>query len=419
MTLDLTQHPFFGHLPASLAQALAAQAELITVAVGQVLFYQGDAIQAGYFLSSGTYETAYDGVASPSQTHHGAPLFLDSIATLGGLVHSHKWTAKSECQVWQFPLAPLWDDPQVQAAARRYLAEQLTQSQAQYHALSAPVTYGPTSLGAEAPPGPFRFQQVTMIFAFCEANPAAIKSLLPNGLSLLQRPYKSAAPLLIALADFPYAQREDGSGGTFAYTETTFFIPVRYGTAVGFYVPMIYPSAYEPILLGREIYGFPKRLGETDFASKQVRLAVDGDPWLSLAWESGQGANEAELVGALGGWLGVEANLTSAAFQAGEVLRKLARLPAHRRVDVYNHKKIPAVDSTQSAPRYAVNQLTRATFGVLRWHQVTRLVGGQLTIPTTGIKLDLLQGLTLQTAYRTQLELRLGVGRVVMDYLAQ
>jgi acetoacetate decarboxylase len=44
------------------------------------------------------------------------------------------------------------------------------------------------------------------------------------------------------------------------------FVPARFGSGIGLYVPFIYPSAWEPILLGREIYGFPKRLGKTALA---------------------------------------------------------------------------------------------------------------------------------------------------------
>jgi hypothetical protein len=415
MSLELLATlPFFQHWPAEALNRLAGQLQARTLCAGEVLYYQGDPLQALYILEGGRYSVTQDGKTQAYTASADAPSILDLAAALGGLVHSHKWQALEECCVWQLPSAALWEWPDAQSLARRYLAEGWSAAQARYAALSAPITY---DSGAELPPGPFRFQNVTMIFAFCEGDSQRLKALLPPGLSLLQRPYKSSAPLLIALADFPHAQREDGRGAVFGYTETTFFIPVRQRSALGFYVPMIFPSAYEPILLGRELYGFPKRLGQTEFKPRQVELSIDSQTYLELTWQGGQATSESELVGALGAWLGLEAHLTSAAFQASEVLRKLARLPRHRRVDVYNHKKNPSAESSQAQPRYAVNQLTRATFGVLQWHQVTRLEGLALDWKGQTALTSSIGAVTLQRAYRTQLELRLGLGRVVKDYL--
>ncbi|MCZ7543085.1 MAG: hypothetical protein M5R40_05880 [Anaerolineae bacterium] len=80
---------------------------------------------------------------------------------------------------------------------------------------------------------------------------------------------------------------------------------------------------------------------------------------------------------------------------------------------MYNHKRIPAAGATHDAPAYAVDCLTRATFGVLRWYQIARMRAPMLEI-AGGPFAD--AGLTLRAAYRTQLDLRLGVGHVVRDY---
>ena len=224
-------------------------------------------------------------------------------------------------------------------AARRFLAEQLRAAEARRDELTAPINY--INLRAEVAPGPFRFDEVNIVYAFCEAPPDVGESV-PPGLSILQRPGREATPLLIALAEFPHAYPEDAREQTFAYRETTFFIPVRYQSAVGIYISAIYPSAWEPILIGREVYGFPKQLGNTVFSPNAVTLHIDETPALHINWDGAEPSNETRFIRALSDLLGIEGRLTAAAFQAGEVLRKMVRLPAHRRLDVYNHRRVPA-----------------------------------------------------------------------------
>ncbi|NJL93880.1 MAG: hypothetical protein HC915_09195 [Anaerolineae bacterium] len=144
-----------------------------------------------------------------------------------------------------------------------------------------------------------------------------------------------------------------------------------------------------------------------------MSLRVDQQPYLALSWQSGAAVDEPRLIRALSDWLGVQGRLAETAFRAGEVLRRASRFPAHRRVEVFNHKQILAIDATADQPRYAVDQLTRAVFGVLRWYQIARLEGATLQAPGgpfAGAHL------TLREAYRTVLDLRLSTGRPVQDY---
>jgi hypothetical protein len=190
-------------------------------------------------------------------------------------------------------------------------------------------------------------------------------------------------------------------------------VPVRFGANVGLYVPFIYPSAWEPILLGREIYGFPKRLGKTTFMGKSASLAVDSKPCFELAWDGEKPTRESRLVRALSDWIGIEGHAAEVAFRAGDMLRQAMRFPAFRRIDVYNHKCILAADATSDSPRYAVNNLTRAVFGVLRWHQIDRLTVPELTVHSQPF---LSADLALREAYYSRLDMRLSTGEIVHDY---
>ncbi len=384
---------------------LLTTAQQHVYAPDEVLFYEGDALAELMQIERGTvalsYGTAARGTAGPGD-------LLDPIATLGGLPHRLKAQALDEVVVKTWPLDDLWAHAGFQAAARRYLATQLEQAEARRRELEAPLHY--LNDRADLVPGPFRFDDVTLIFAFCDAERAVLEALLPEPLSLLLRPGRKTGTVLLALADFPTAYSENRPDARFGYTETTVFVPIRHRRAFGLYVPYIYPSTWEPTLLGREIYGFPKRLGNTRFESKSVSVTVDGDALCRFTWGNGEAVSEARLVGALGEALGVMGQVTALAFQAGEVLRKVARLPAHRRVDVYNRRRLLSPGATADEIEYEMDHLTRASFGVLRWHQIARLHDTELWVQGEPLAK---MGLTLRDAYRTQLDMRLSAGRVV------
>ncbi len=407
--MDLSNVPVFSDLHPDVHAALHALAQTRRFAAGETLFYEGARADTLYLLAAGRCALSY-GREARGDIHSGA--LIDPIATLGGLPHSVKTTAVEECEVLCWSVEALWQSGPFADAARRYLATALQETQARLRHVTAPIHFADAASAALVP-GPFLFEGVTLIFAFCEVDLDAVRAGLPEGLSLLRRPGFKSGPVILAIADFPNAHPEADPPARFAYTETTYFVPVHFGRHFGLFVPYIYPSTWEPILLGREIYGFPKRLGHTMFGSNEVSLAVDDAEYFRLRWESAEASSEARLVGALMNWIGIERHMASAAFEAGEVLRRAMRLPAYRRVDVFNHKRILAADATHAAPTCAVDCLTRATFGVLRWHQIARLRDPALHV-TGGPLAD--AGLALREAYRTQLDMRLSAGRVVRDY---
>ncbi len=391
--------PFFERLPDDLRAALTECATQREAAPGEVLFYPGDPPDTLYALRAG----AVEGGATPG--------LLDARAALGGLPHTHKATISQPSRVYTWSAADFWAVPGIEAAARAYLARGWEADHARLSALQAPlVAYDPRR--SQGLPGPFIFEDVTMLFAFCQAARETVTASLPPGLELVKLPGKASAPVLVALADFPRAYAEADPAATFGYTETTFFIPVRYKSALGLFVPLIFPSAYEPILLGRELYGFPKQLARTDIQRTGARLATDHGA-LSVAWARSDASSESDLVGGLMGWLGLVPSVGAVVFNASELVRWLAGWPATRRVDVYNHKRIPAAESTRDVPAWAVDELTRATFGVLRWYHIEQAADPHLM--ATGPLFDA-WGLTVERVYRTQLAMRLSTGRTVQRY---
>jgi len=362
--------------------------------VGEVLFYIGDPAPCLYALLEG--KIALSTSTGQTQTVC-APAWLEPLSALGGLPQSHKASALTPCRLESYPVESLLADVAFNAQARAYLAGRAQEAEKRRDELAAPLRY---EQGARLPSGGYRFDEALMLFAFCEGARPPLQASLPPALRLLELPMRTSAPVLLVFADFPRAYLESAPEHVFRYQETTFFLPVRYREALGLTVPQIYPSTYEPILLGRELYGFPKRLGETVFSRGGVSLCVDGERQVTLTWAGGEESSERALVGALGAWLGLSGAGTALAFSAGEVLRRALRLPSRRRVDVYNPFFSP----------FAPPHLTRATFGVLRWYSVARLEAPSLTAEGS-LTRDL--ALRVSSAYRTRLDLRLGKARAV------
>lgn len=404
---EFTRLPVFMDLSPAEMESFLKLAHLRNLAAGETLFQEGD-IPAGLWLLRGgrlmlSRDAQPEGPAQPGTV-------LDVIVSLGGLPHTRRAIALSDCALLHWPASAL-DFPPFAAAARRYLSGALLQTGERLAALEAPVHYA--SDGADLSPGPFVFDDVTLVMAFCDAGRDALDLPLPDGIARFRGPGGGRGGVLLALADFPQAYPDHTPQARFAYTETTCFIPVRRGWRLGLYPAYIYPSTWEPILLGREIYGFPKRLGNTVFSEKSVALSVEGTPYAALTWTSETNASEPRLLRAFSDWLGIEGRITETAFRVGDFLLEAMRSRLYRRISVYNHKRIPGAASALARPVYDVDMLTQAIFSVAHWERITRLQDAALTIPDGPLRHA---GLRLREAFYTRLDMRLSTGRVIRDY---
>lgn len=404
---EFARLPVFMDMSPAEVESFLALAQMRHLAAGETLFQEGD-IPAGLWLLRGgrlmlSRDVQPEGPAQPDT-------LLDMIASLGGLPHTRRAIALSDCALLHWPASAL-DSPPFAAAARRYLSGALLQTGERLAALEAPVHYAGDDAGL--PPGPFAFDDVTLVMAFCDAERDALDLPLPDGIARFRGPGGGRGGVLLALADFPQAYPDHTPQARFAYTETTCFIPVRRGWRLGLYPAYIYPSAWEPILLGREIYGFPKRLGNTVFSEKSVALSVDETPYAALIWNSETNASEPRLLRAFSDWLGIEGRITETAFRVGDFLLEAMRSRLYRRISVYNHKRITGAASTLARPVYDVDMLTQAIFSIVHWERITRLQDAALTIPDGPLRHA---GLRLREAFYTRLEMRLSTGRVIRDY---
>jgi hypothetical protein len=394
MSIDLTRLPILGELPHILERA-----EKITIPARQTLFQEGDT--AEYFYVRETGQCMVSRNTEPIGTAQTE--ILDLVAVLGGLTHTQRAIAITDCEFLRWKIDDLWRDETFSKLARQYLAHHLQQAQSRLDILQAPVHYQPYTAQVQA--GPYVFPNSTIIFAFCTAPKMDFP--LPAGVS------RFGKGLLLGIADFQGAYYHHNPESRFSYTETTFFVPVRVGAKLGLYVPYIYPSSYEPIVIGREIYGFPKQFGETVLSHSQVSLTVSGTEYFSLRWDKREAANEPRIVGAFGQLFGVTGQITAAAFAIGDTLLSLINVPFYRRVSVFNHKRIPGIDTTLDKSTYDIDMLTQAIFSVEHWQKIDYVPDARLNVFDGIFKA---WDITLRAAFYTQLTMRLSTGRKVHDY---
>jgi CRP-like cAMP-binding protein len=395
MSIDFSQLLILGELPDILKLA-----EKITIRAGETLFQEGD--NAEFFYVRETGQCMVSRNAEPLGEAQNSEI-LDFIAVLGGLPHTQRAITITDCQFLRWKVDDLWRDETFSKLARQYLAQHLHQTQSRLEQLQAPVHYQLYTAQVQA--GPYVFPNSTIIFAFCTAPKMDFP--LPVGVSRVGK------GLLLGIADFQGAYYHHQPDFRFSYTETTVFVPVRVGAKLGLYVPYIYPSTYEPIVIGREIYGFPKQFGETNFSDSQVVLAVAEEAYLHMRWNKHETTNEPRIVGAFGQLFGVTGQITAAAFAIGDTLLSLINVPFYRRVSVFNHKRIPAIDTTHDKSTYEIDMLTEAIFSVEHWQKIDYLPNARLQVLGGIFKA---WDITLREAFYTQLSMRLSTGRKVRDY---
>ncbi len=110
------------------------------------------------------------------------------------------------------------------------------------------------------PPGPYRFVNREFFIVTYRTDPAALAAVVP-------------APLEIAepIVKYEFIRMPDSSGFG-DYTESGQVIPVTYQGQKGGYVHAMYLDDGPPILGGRELWGFPKKLASPRLAVEKETL---------------------------------------------------------------------------------------------------------------------------------------------------
>jgi acetoacetate decarboxylase len=102
------------------------------------------------------------------------------------------------------------------------------------------------------PPGPYRFVNREYLIITYRTDPAKLRSVVPAPLELDERE---------ALVKYEFIRMPDSSGFG-DYTESGQVIPVSFRGRRGGYTHCMFLNDEGPIAGGRELWGFPKKLGQ-------------------------------------------------------------------------------------------------------------------------------------------------------------
>ena len=137
-------------------------------------------------------------------------------------------------------------------------------------------------------PGPYTADPVDMIMLIMQDDPVRLRTLLPPHLHLL--PF-SKDRYLVVFSHFKgmTTTHHIGQNKDFEYRETAFFIPAwgRRPEGWGAFCPELFPDSYLAIVLGRELYGFPKRDGATYMPKNddKAQLIIENKVQMEASWK--------------------------------------------------------------------------------------------------------------------------------------
>ncbi|MGA8050740.1 MAG: acetoacetate decarboxylase, partial [Burkholderiales bacterium] len=120
----------------------------------------------------------------------------------------------------------------------------MTEDEVRGNAFAMPLT------SPAFPRGPYRFIDREFLIVTYRSDPAALRRVVPAPLELAEPVVK-----------FEFIRMPDSTGFGH-YCESGQVIPVSYRGERGGYVHAMYLNDHPPIAGGRELWGFPKKLGE-------------------------------------------------------------------------------------------------------------------------------------------------------------
>ncbi|MDE5446342.1 acetoacetate decarboxylase [Bradyrhizobium sp. CSA207] len=228
------------------------------------------------------------------------------------------------------------------------------------------------------PPGPYRFVDREYLIITYRTDPAKLRSVVPTPLELDEHE---------ALVKYEFIRMPD-SNGFGDYTESGQVIPVSFRGRKGGYTHCMFLNDEGPIAGGRELWGFPKKLGQPTLRTELDTLigTLDYGPLRVATGTMGYKHHEADLA------------QVKAALQEPNFLLKI----------------IPHVDGS---PRICE---------LVEYHLEQLVLKGAWTgpaalslTPHALAPVSDLPVLEIVSAVHIRADLTLGLGKVVHDYLQQ
>ncbi len=268
-------------------------------------------------------------------------------------------------------------------------------------------------LGAVIEDGPFVMDPFDQYLFVLEMDRPQLRKLLPRGV----RPVPGlGGRYLLTFNFFTSVHSAKNGSAEYAYHETTPFIPCL-GSSLrpAAFIPELYPDSFMPIAMGREVYGFPKRFGETTRREQTIDFALDGRHQLRAQWGEGRGISQNSLAGRVASALGGRVNLPRPLEALFTMANRFRDLPVMKRLKadlpVLLHRRLfDANAKGKLVPR--IDELTEVKIGVDSVGDIEELTSPEIRFFESGFPF---QGRCL-AAFRLRLGLRFGEGKAVKNY---
>lgn len=286
---QLQRLPLFAGLDSDLLQQLAADFTPKQFAAGETIIRQGEPADELILLLSGEAQVIRQ---ERLQAMIAGPELIGLLALLESTPRSADVRCWSDCQTLHLSQQRFDQYLEQNSSLSRNLMKLLvTQLSQQYDtSFRASKSFDDlfTSPNAQLVPGPYEFDPFPVYLFVLEHEPAHLQSLLPPGVKLIPG-MGGRYIVLVSQIERCYTDNAIGDGRQFGYHETTPFIPcVHQNQRFGSYIPELYPDAYLPIILGREMYGFPKRYGQTDIGQQHIDLILADRLLFRARWRQRQ-----------------------------------------------------------------------------------------------------------------------------------
>ncbi|MEW5743054.1 MAG: cyclic nucleotide-binding domain-containing protein [Myxococcota bacterium] len=264
--------------------------------------------------------------------------------------------------------------------------------------------------GARLLPGPYTGRAELLVFVMRD-DARRLSALLPPGcvpLAGLEDTW------LLTVDTFEDVHSRADEGRRFGYREVASFLPcVGPDLVPGLFCPEVCQDSAFAVLLGRELYGFPSRLGQVERGTGQVLLKTGNRLVLRTSWDRARGCRASEVGAHLAKTVGrvrlpdLAARAVGKLFEALTTERAQALWPG---LPVLVRRQVPSSDA--HARQLAVDALVRTPLEL-------EDVGGYALLERPRVDFFVEDSLTRGQAlagFRQTLRLTFGAAQTLRDY---
>ncbi len=407
----VNEHPFFASLAAKVRAQLDAASRTLELPRGFVLTREGERGDDVYFLVKGELAVKR---GSRLLTMLEGPRFVGLPAALGESTRAASLEVLTDARLIAFRgevMRELMNGHlDFARAVARELESDLRDAWAAQERDRQSLDDFFVSPSARLVPGPYVAQLDVTAFVMREL-PSKLREHLPPGC----RPMPGADDTWLLLVSHfldVHSESAAGQGRRFSYREVSPFIPcVGPDLLPALFCPELYPDNYLAVLLGRELYGFPKRMGRFEVGPTHVSLAVGHQLALRTAWSAERPCSAAALGEHLVSGGGPSTFAARAAGQLMGVLANPLSKPLWPNVPVLVRKQIPEASSVYERSLH-IDELVCIPFGVSEARDFAVLEHPEVRFLSDAFPL----GGEPVVGYRQKMSFRFGAGRVLRDY---